>query len=117
MPNVELLRRTQKEIHANPDSWNQRHWFVEPSPWRGGRWCGTAACFAGHALLLEGWEPIFNADGGAEWITRNGEIGDIKPTAAMALGINLYQADVLFAGKNELEDIDRIVDGLCAGYE
>jgi hypothetical protein len=118
MPNVELLRRTQKEIHANPESWNQEHWFVQPLfPWRKGRWCGTAACFAGHALLIEGWEPVFNADGGAECITRDGKIGAIKEIARQVLDLPDAWADVLFAGKNDLEDIDRIVDSICAGWE
>jgi hypothetical protein len=51
-PNVDLLRRTLAYIEEHPQEWNQRAWR-----------CGTTACFAGHAVILDGgrWaDPAFD---------------------------------------------------------
>lgn len=55
MANIELLDKVLDHIEKNPESWNQRAWR-----------CGTTYCFAGHAALLSGWQPV-QADRDAYW--------------------------------------------------
>lgn len=55
MANIELLDKVLDHIEKNPESWNQ-------SAWR----CGTTYCFAGHAALLSGWQPV-QADRDMYW--------------------------------------------------
>lgn len=42
-PNAELAYKALDHIDAHPEEWDQATWH-----------CGTAACFAGHALRLSG---------------------------------------------------------------
>ena len=41
---------------------NMGTWFSDNATSEGTEWCGTVACFAGHAAIMEGYEPINNSD-------------------------------------------------------
>lgn len=54
--NVELLQRTMAYIEAHPEMHNQGEWVdLDPE-------CGTAACFAGWAAILEFGDRVINLD-------------------------------------------------------
>lgn len=48
MADAEKIRAVVEKIEENPQSWNQGVW-LSPNM----NFCGTTACLAGHALLLE----------------------------------------------------------------
>lgn len=51
--NTALLQRTLAHIEAHPEDWVQRYWSTgDRDVLPEGNVCGTACCFAGHALLL-----------------------------------------------------------------
>lgn len=109
--NKKLLLDVLAKIEADPKSWDQGYWF-----------CGTAACFAGHACLLSGDKPIFeeeeNEDGDivvddrAEYVDVAGVSEYVSDRAGALLGISEAQADVLFDASNSLEDLQRFVGQL-----
>jgi hypothetical protein len=137
--NVELLRRVQKEIHTFPEVWKQKVWFQQKDE----GCCGTAASFAGRTALIEGWTPVSSEDGCGKWVERDGrqDYRDgrqdyvdgrqdyvdgrqdyvdgrqdyVDEVAQNALGLTPRQACTLFAARNSLDDIDRLVDEFCEG--
>lgn len=50
--NEELIDRVLARIERDPATWHQGDFFAFRS---GVDFCGTTACFAGHALLESGW--------------------------------------------------------------
>lgn len=133
MPNVNLLNRTLTHIRQHPDSWDQGRWVND---------CGTAFCFAGHAVNLSGL-PI-NAEkegvavdamprGMAEHFSyRCGGYAEIRDVASYLLGIEddtvrdldwleeddddpsrVEAAVALFYAGNSLEDLEFYVNELC----
>lgn len=114
-PNVALLRQTLAHIEAHPEQWNQEMWANE---------CGTAFCFAGHAVLQAGCHILASRET-VEWSTIPSEIAtaafplrgsapSIRAVAMRLLGLDDGQALTLFCGDNSLDDLERIVDDLCA---
>jgi hypothetical protein len=59
--NIEKMRKLKEWILAEPRRYYQEDWivFIEDQEW-GEQTppCGTAACLAGSACLMEGWKPI-----------------------------------------------------------
>jgi len=94
--------------------------------------CGTAMCFAGHACNLSGWRPFFRpvTTWGGELDDRSnefmlgqaihsdtcrnkaGEVASVKGKAMDLLGINSLDADHLFDGNNDLDQLREMVDHL-----
>jgi hypothetical protein len=120
-PNVELLRATLAHIEAHPETWNQQMWSNE---------CGTAFCFAGHAVVLSGCtvnperEQVLLDTVPAEFHDTFREItGGWNPPIALAAAVllGLYDTDAigrsqtirLFNGDNTLEDLRSMVAELC----
>lgn len=113
MPNVKLLRETLAHIEAEPRKWYQPDWR-----------CGTGMCFAGWAVTLAGGQWKHGPDeAGSDLLVV--EPGDsefdrrVGSTMAMTraqrlLGLTEDQADELFDGSNDLDNLRRIVEGLCA---
>jgi hypothetical protein len=110
--NKALLQQVLAKIEADPKAWDQTYWF-----------CGTSACFAGHACLLAGDKPLFegfaNKDG--DWIDdpRADKVKDASGVcwhaddrAQALLGLSDGQAMVLFHSDNDLTDLRAIVAGL-----
>lgn len=126
--NVPLLRKTMEHIDDLPDYTEALRALAlgegEPDPrpdyWWQGTWkthlaragfstvqveqCGTAACFAGWAAILDGeaernpWESIADQ-------------------ARRVLGLTFSQADRLFAAYNSREDLHRLVEEFTADAE
>lgn len=102
--NEDLVRKTWDYIKLNPDKWDQDTWVAGED----GKGCGTTGCFAGTALMLEGYRPIkvsrrepFDRKVRDYWDMvsptgehiENDEIGDV---ARDELGLSWDQADRIF---------------------
>ena len=95
--NKELLQLTLNTIKANPKHWNQGKWH-----------CGTTHCFAGFAYLLHMGLPLTTD----EYDLGEDVILATKTIAVKILGITYYQANILFAPDNTLEDLEHHVNVL-----
>src|SRR5689334_25151350 len=114
-PNIERLRAVFTHIKSLPNAnddkpltdmsspvWNQRVWYSSPDMNEGS--CGTAACFAGWAVIMFADNPIFDhyysAPGYAECygVRVNGDpISEpIAYIAQQLLGLDSWTADELF---------------------
>jgi hypothetical protein len=113
MANIDKLKAVLAKIKADPKSWDQSVWI-----------CGTAACFAGHAVLMEGARPASPS----AWFQRYrpvtshtdravlcGVTVDVSTAAEVILGLTPSQAGCLFEQENELEDLERMVAALARG--
>lgn len=128
--NTDLLRKTLAHIEAHPEAWEQSVWAV-----RGLDGCGTALCFAGHAVTLSGlelswvdeYEDGYGNDDDEYWtparqVANNVRVDpdsrlhgySIRYAAADLLGLNDEQAYRLFEGNNTLAELRRIVGELTA---
>ena len=100
-PNAPLLLKTLAYIETHPEEWDQTVWF-----------CGSAACFAGHAVLLDGgkvsndrWLLPREDDPPADrWDARDGEVY-VELRARRILGLTEEQAERLFASYNTLDEL------------
>lgn len=143
--NVALLDEVRKFIGENKEKWDQELWgyvleqtvpdyqeaiqaFIdaresgqdskalldrmhaielEPAPA-----CGTRACFAGWTVLLRG----ATMTKGGDFVDDNYEEVWAGPAAQELLGLTNAEADALFQGTNDLEDIDEVIAKIKAGY-
>lgn len=114
--NVELLQRTMAYIEAHPEQHDQGEW-VERKPE-----CGTAACFAGWAAILEFGEGVIVDDGEMfsfrlpEPYSRrdDGLFPLMSQQAARLLGLSSVQADTLFNAWNTRGMLRAMVNDLVA---
>lgn len=119
-PNIKELRAIQAEITAYPEEWYQGLYGVKTS-------CGTALCFAGHAVDRAGatiyWEKMRNetiSTGAAIELVANDcrlphyKREHISITAQRILGLTGLQAGQLFNAGNGLKDIDRIIGEIAS---
>lgn len=109
-PNADLAYRVLDHIDAHPELWDQSHWG-----------CGTAACFAGHAIRLSGGVIAGDTNTDAEIVdvTDDGDrsmLGEHPAQAAgriLGLGVEYSVIDGdqrwLFDGRNTREDLGRLV--------
>lgn len=107
MVNTEELRAVLAHIKAHPKTWNQEHW-AWPTP------CGTAHCFAGHAVVRAGYHIVGQV---AHHPTPGVPDEPARRVAKRILGLTDVEADRLFYCYNALEDLERIVEELCAEAE
>jgi hypothetical protein len=124
MPNTERLL----SLLAWAEGEHEKSERGEPSEWDQGSWitrqrsvpCGTACCIAGKVALDDGLEPRIS---GRSWeavhdfdststVLLDGERLSVPEYAQVALGLDRYQANELFAGGNTIEDLRRIIGGL-----
>ncbi len=127
----ELLDGILEYIKEHPKQWNQTDWYKVVNTITGDETyisetttvkelnsCGTAMCFAGHVALAAGFPnpPVVQKDDDEDtWhrkvIDEKGEVDYefVSSFAARRLGISFSQADALFAGDNNLEDLEFIV--------
>jgi hypothetical protein len=96
-PNLDLLDAVMDHIDQHPEEWNQGAWF-----------CGTAACFAGHSVLMNGWGVVY------DWgmVEKDGERAGVERLARRLLGLTDEQADRLFDPGNTLDDLHSMVKQL-----
>jgi hypothetical protein len=111
MTNVDLLERTLAHIEANPDTWDQSMWSKQTE-------CGTAYCFAGHAVALTYPDAQLHFYSDTVTIypgTPLAEDVQISETASELLGLDGYESEVLFDANNALDRLRRLVADLAAG--
>lgn len=132
-PNIERLRAVFNHVKSLPNAhdtedtapvaadqpvWNQHVWYASPEMNEGS--CGTAACFAGWAVVMFADNPIFDtyysAPGYAECygVRVNGDPIS-EPIAYIAqelLGLDTHTADELFHSDNDIYDLDAIIDAI-----
>lgn len=118
-PNLELILDTLAAIERDPASWRQGAWAVRTE-------CGTAYCFAGHAVNLSGvelgWDRADRVYG--PLTLESDEFADVLEAAVFAadgrfvydharhvLGLTSGQAGNLFCPINDLDSLYSI----CAG--
>lgn len=102
--------------------WDQTDWLL-PVSQGDGHACGTAMCFAGWALYLDGYTEI---DAQATYMS-NPDTGDavswpvVGDVAQGVLDLTECQADTLFDGFNDIDALERIIgeiaDGTLVDYE
>jgi hypothetical protein len=113
-------------IEAHPDEYNQASWAgTKHEDGEGDELCGTTCCVAGHAALLNGWHlriTLHSPDEyGWEWIEvdervdkldEDGNVVEtlhIREAGVRELELTDYQADQLFNGGNDLDEIKAMV--------
>ena len=109
-PNVELLESVMRHIDDHPEQHDQRVWINE---------CGTAACFAGWACLLSGWQVGLSSDS-YDNIVISSDTLTKRPTAIVAmelLGLSWETSLTLFQGDNTREMLHLMVKDLVNGDE
>lgn len=104
MANNELLAQVLGAIKANPKHWDQ-------STWR----CDTGMCFAGWTGELShewNWEDSYTSRGFIRLDDGALEHNSVGNFAQDKLGLTSSQADALFNGYNNLEDLEAMVKEL-----
>lgn len=107
-PNTHEIVEIYRYIVAHPDEWDQHRYGRRTK-------CGTAYCFAGHAAVRAGAEPVWDRTrpGGpqefAYVITPAGEGVSAELFAAEVLGLPRQDGWRLFDPVNTLDDLRRIV--------
>jgi hypothetical protein len=98
MANVPLLCKVLEHIENHPEEWDQKNWKTETA-------CGTAYCFAGHALVMMGHEILENKYYAP--VDEHGTLVDVA--AARELGLTTNQARDLFSPVNSLARLRELV--------
>jgi hypothetical protein len=112
--NVELLEKTMQHILDHPEEHDQKYWFTQTE-------CGTAACFAGWACLLSGYEVDRTQTMGSghdrfEYVVS--ESGNFAGHRARdILGLTETEASILFDSYNSREALQLMVKDLVNGDE
>lgn len=99
-PNLPLLREALAWARLeNEKPWEQSQWYQEDFFTEGemvGRTCDTAYCIAGWVAAKEKTFEQMKRMGGHE----------VEALATKRLGLTEYEADYLFSGSNDLEDVE-----------
>ncbi len=113
MANVELLESTMQYIKDHPEGHDQTVWT-----------CETGACFAGHAVLRNGYRASTRIDMWGNRIPVNGVViddkGEHRPvdrTAQRLLGLSDEDADIMFSAYNTADQLELMVKDLANGEE
>lgn len=112
MTNIAELDRVMTFIKDNPEKHNQSVWSND---------CGTAACLAGWACLLNGAivDKARFYDGfsfvGGPIIDSDGHKNMIKDTAMDILELDDPDADILFNADNSIADLELMIKDLANG--
>jgi hypothetical protein len=104
--NVDLFRKVMVQVYRDPNTWDQTQWGRQPAD----EACKSSHCFAGHAVILAGAEPIWTANSvrdefGAHVTTLHfmdmvrtpdGEVHYTSVYGRQVLGLNHAQSKALF---------------------
>lgn len=94
---VTRLRQLAKRMRrVKAEKFNMDYWFLRRRKPNGRGWCGTAACLAGHTVLLMGRKPVFGRGGDIGNECKNGHQLEVSVAAKRWLGLSDTQAGVLF---------------------
>jgi len=108
--NKELIERTMQHIVDHPEEHDQATWI-------GNLTCGTVACFAGWALMLDGVsaEDILNWSHAAPRYSLVGSRA--REVATEHLGLTIDEAGRLFQASNTRDMLQLMVKDLINGKE
>jgi hypothetical protein len=104
------------------DVWNQGDWVRDDrriteagvvSAY--GHSCGTAACVAGHAVLMFGKTGACLNHTYGQVVFPDGRLASISEYAGELLGLSTAQRLQLFAGHNDADDLRSILERIEAG--
>ena len=108
MIDVPLLRKELEHITVHRDEWDQSTW-LRPSRTTE---CGTVGCLAGNTVLHAGWLPattngvvdldVASTSTQLEYVTDGRRVLSVRDVATGELGLNRWQASLLFNGQNSL---------------
>ena len=108
--NYPLLWKVYDHIKAHPEEWHQGAWASKTH-----NTCGTAFCFAGHAVMMAhpDAEPAWYAEHNStdNVVMSDGECREIMTLAMDDLGLSDNDADVLFNGFNRMSDLHAAILG------
>jgi hypothetical protein len=107
--NTSLVSQVLEQIDTHPETWNQAYWRT---PIGYGPTCGTAHCFAGWVATLTGWVWLNDV-----LVEKDDQILAVAFAAAHELGITDAQALRLFAGGNDRDDLDDVLDQIKNGVK
>ena len=100
--NTELAYKTLDQIRANPQGWDQNEFF-----------CGTTACFAGHAILIH--YGLSDEDQYREWQKETNALDTIM-IAREALGWNEREAAYVFGRfTTDFTELESVVKDVLNG--
>jgi hypothetical protein len=104
--NYALIEQVWQFIKDNPRKHRQRAWFSD---------CGTAACFAGWAVQMEGYEQA-----GLVSVRRCDDESKRHPVGTLAqdlLGLSPHEGNTLFHSGNSRPMLELMVKDLLNGDE
>jgi hypothetical protein len=122
--NTPLLRKALEHITAHPEEWKQSFWAsndLREGPLRRPAIdsCGTAYCLAGHAVLLAGYEFVWESPDMAANVALPGELAAdavfAGHKAQELLGLTRYEAERLFHSDNSLADLWAMSNAITHG--
>jgi len=103
MANVEKLEAVLDYIRTHPEEHDQSVWADRGS-------CGTTLCFAGTAVVLSGYEILWDETTNDAYLCQRGpETGHIAEVAADELELSDVQANDLFLSADTFDDVERTV--------
>lgn len=96
--NVELLKRIKEHLIAEPKRYNQKVWGKDVRGMKSAPACGTQGCIAGWAVFLSypksKWRQLIKRD-------QEDCTFDISNEAKRLIGLDIGDADALFAIRNQ----------------
>lgn len=103
-------------VEAHPERYCQLTWVTgnkEVSD-EHGTLCGSKACIAGWAALLNGWKLVYNRYGEANSdVVRDGIVKHISTAGQNELELTSPQADYMFHGDRDLDEIKELGKALA----
>jgi hypothetical protein len=108
--NVALLEQVMTRIEDHPEQHDQTVWVNE---------CGTAACFAGWACLLSGWQSAISWDESRPIVMSPDTLVEklVPDVAIELLGIGNGDAVTLFDAQNTRQMLRLMVKDLLNGED
>lgn len=101
--NFHLLWKVYDHIVAHPEEWRQGMWATKTD-------CGTAYCFAGHAVTMThpNARPVWLGGHACRFADGSGFF-PYDTVARAELGLSVREADCLFGSLNSLQDIHDLI--------
>lgn len=104
MPNNDKIREVMIHVTRHPERLDMNHWGSKQTP------CGTTACLAGWAMLLNGIPHRWGATGELHLVNLN---DDIEEVAGEILGLNYNECGVFYASDEQLwPEVEALTEGV-----
>lgn len=119
-----VTQEHEKQQRGEPSHWDQGSWFTkfDAGTPESRNYCSTACCIAGYVVERDGGVPRFimpsyNALQATAARMPDGELVIIEEYAREVLGLTEDQADALFGGGNDYNDIVSVIGQIKDGVE